>query len=617
MPKLEETPPTEIAQQSRETGTASSRQQLQSNVTPIQLPSGVISPVIPVYPEIPAAYRQDPFDTVPQYQQVPIAGGVDPFSTIPQYQQVPVAVGVAPLSIIPQYQHVPVVPPQPATVQLLPVVANVSVPVATPQAQPGFSRPAAAIASPSLPVIVIPPPPSAPQLTTPHPLNARVLGQRSQPGTAGGQFRQEDATRRPATTTPPPMKATRKEKSSIFGKLSRKPRRDPHETQNPQKVVSLFAFNVPKEFPLSDNIFAIVLLYYGREARDKKLHLNIKADSVITEESADNIRTHMIDAVVYGKIWEEDAPQGISRLFETAYGSQKNYVFLPHRNNEVPGLPAGLKSVSRCDNRGDGFRAQGFKYSAPTFGMLNECEAKNPFVFPDYTSVSLPYTFRGIGLTVDMKKMVLNINTAFDALRESDSFPMLTPAKKSALVTNLNYDTVLRIVRTYEQEGKFEAAGRKPYVSKLQKRLEKIDLTVIDEIIKGYYKQNKDPVLNEIYHAFVTKVREDELRVAEAIGPVNGEADESLPPLFSCSKESFRSLLHKLGYVYGKLNTRSVILQDERIVRLRYKYLKRIRENDALGSKQHPVVYLDETWQVASRHMKTCMYAGNHETFYF
>ena len=376
----------------------------------------------------------------------------------------------------------------------------------------------------------------------------------------------------------------------------RNPRQEPSSTQDPNKIVSLFAFHVPKSYAISRTIHAIILLYYSREARDKKKHMEITAGTVITDSVAVHIRTYMSDAVVYGKAWEEDVSQSASDLFENFYVS-KNYIFMPHRHNEKPDSPADWKSVSRCDNRGDGFTPEGFKYSPQTFGELNVCEERVPFIFPDYSSVFHPYSFRGVSLSKYMKKMIVNIKTAFDSLRESSSFSKLSASKKTALVTNIQYYTVLRLVKLHEEGGTFEETERKPYVSQLQKKLEKIDLRAIDRIIKSYYAKNVSPLLNDIYSEFISTVREEELKAAEEMGPVSGDDEESLPPLFSCSKETFRQLLHKLGYVYGKLDTRAVILKDERIVRLRHKYLTRIRQNDALGEdKKRPVIFLDETW---------------------
>ena len=88
--------------------------------------------------------------------------------------------------------------------------------------------------------------------------------------------------------------------------------------------------------------------------------MEITPDTVVTDSVAVHIRTHMSDAVVYGKAWEDDISQSVSDLFENFYVS-KNYIFMPHRHNEAPGSTAGFKSLSRCDNRGDGFTPEGFK----------------------------------------------------------------------------------------------------------------------------------------------------------------------------------------------------------------------------------------------------------------
>ena len=162
----------------------------------------------------------------------------------------------------------------------------------------------------------------------------------------------------------------------------------------------------------------------------------------------------MVDAILYGKTWKEDTNQRVSGLFHDYFDGRKNYIFIPYRNNEAPQVTAELKSISRCDNRGDGFRTHGYKYSPPTFGKLNLCDDRTQFIFPDYFSTAHPYNFREIGLTTHMKEIVINVKTSFDSITDGASFLKLSSARKTAVFTNLHYYTVLRLVRVHEQEGK-------------------------------------------------------------------------------------------------------------------------------------------------------------------
>jgi len=53
--------------------------------------------------------------------------------------------------------------------------------------------------------------------------------------------------------------------------------------------------------------------------------------------------------------------------------------------------------------------------------------------------------------------------------------------------------------------------------------------------------------------------------------------------------------LRKIGFRFGRINNRDVILQRSDIVAKRFEYLKAIRENRrSLNPK--PIIYTDETW---------------------
>jgi len=75
---------------------------------------------------------------------------------------------------------------------------------------------------------------------------------------------------------------------------------------------------------------------------------------------------------------------------------------------------------------------------------------------------------------------------------------------------------------------------------------------------------------------------------------VRRQHGEDLQP-FKCGLHSFRKILKKIGFVFGKIGIRDAILQRPDIVQRRGEYLKAMRENEK-SNNPLPVVYTDETW---------------------
>ena len=83
---------------------------------------------------------------------------------------------------------------------------------------------------------------------------------------------------------------------------------------------------------------------------------------------------------------------------------------------------------------------------------------------------------------------------------------------------------------------------------------------------------------------------------------------------FECSINTFRKLMHNIGFHYGKINNRDVILMRDDIVAKRWNYLEALRKNQASANPK-PIIYtsnkLDvmnsytaEQWKAHVNHVK-------------
>ncbi|XP_038223571.1 uncharacterized protein LOC119840864 [Zerene cesonia] len=153
------------------------------------------------------------------------------------------------------------------------------------------------------------------------------------------------------------------------------------------------------------------------------------------------------------------------------------------------------------------------------------------------------------------------------------------------LATGINKNTLTRIRRETRDA---EASCSKITTPKKKGRgksvvCESFEIAALHNIINSIYTvRKKFPTLNKIF----------------------ATAKEELQ--YPGSKNTLkRILVGSLGYKFKRCQSnRFALIQRPYIAAWRAKYLRRIRENDALGADKKPVIYLGETWIHA-------LYAGN------
>lgn len=136
--------------------------------------------------------------------------------------------------------------------------------------------------------------------------------------------------------------------------------------------------------------------------------------------------------------------------------------------------------------------------------------------------------------------------------------------KETSRLTKVSVRTIQRIV----SNGPITSPRKRAKIA-----FNKIDSFVMDNVVRivhGFYANNFVPTLTDIYKKVTTS----------DVG-------------FKYCRTTLWSLLKKLGFTYGRLDDRKVIMQSPRLLQLRDKYLNEIQIHRSQGKQ---IIYLDETW---------------------
>lgn len=159
--------------------------------------------------------------------------------------------------------------------------------------------------------------------------------------------------------------------------------------------------------------------------------------------------------------------------------------------------------------------------------------------------------------------------------------------------TGINKNTITKIKREGIQA---EAVGKSKIPTPKKKArgkavvLDKFNLSALNQMIQTFYLEHKEmPSLNKIYL----------------------KAQDSLN--FQGSKTTLlRIMKNQLGYKFKKCSdNRSRLIERPNIKAWRAKYLRRIRENDALGTNKKPVIYV-QTWNLSHNSLSKYRQSSDH-----
>lgn len=291
------------------------------------------------------------------------------------------------------------------------------------------------------------------------------------------------------------------------------------------------------------------------------------------------LNAYLQDLVIYGDTCPIEYCYELLRLLPNGpQVSVQNGVYVPMayviENDNNPPPDSG---ISRCSTGNWPFQIDDFILAAQTPRARNRCPR------PLQTT---RFDMRGFALQKTAQKIILNVDNFFEM---SENNPMMLQQNYRQLTcaaVGLGENTIKKIIKNWK-ENAIETPGKKrnrPFP--VQSRVDNFYEAMIRRIIVGFFKRNLAPLFQMIYDEFMSGIAkaEEDLRN-------KGHDFES----FKMSKNTFRKVLHKLGYRYAKINMRDAILMRPDIVMLRGKYLAEIKKNDE-SPNPLPVVYVDETW---------------------
>jgi transposase len=139
--------------------------------------------------------------------------------------------------------------------------------------------------------------------------------------------------------------------------------------------------------------------------------------------------------------------------------------------------------------------------------------------------------------------------------------------KETSTFTSVPERTVKRIVSSLSSGPRYLPRKR---VKDSFKKIDNFTEEVVKRTVYDFYRKNEVATLTEIHQALL----------ASEVG-------------FPYSETTLWRLLRKLGFKYGKLNERRIIMETSRLKKLREEFITNIRLKRSAGKS---IVYLDETW---------------------
>jgi hypothetical protein len=300
---------------------------------------------------------------------------------------------------------------------------------------------------------------------------------------------------------------------------------------------------------------------------------------------ANSVRHHIRDMFVYST---ECLPNHAA-LLKTIYKDFPNDCFDYFYSIDRSQSASLDISYSRCGTGNVRFRSAMFRDAINTPGSQNRCPSlKNDKSFRP------PFKFRGTALQSTAQKMILNVWHSVQVAATDPSFLDGPPKETAAKMLGITERTITRINERWRKNAIMTPGKNRKRICPAQAMIDSFDQDKIRTIISDYYKKGKPPLLEHIYNDFLL-CKAASNSVQEALFERHGDLVSPPDPDFSISKATFSIVLRKMGFKYGRIDTRAIVLQKPDIVSWRGRYLKRLKKNEAAtGPNKLNVIYLDE-----------------------
>lgn len=375
---------------------------------------------------------------------------------------------------------------------------------------------------------------------------------------------------------------TRRPKSGLYFVLGTSGSQPDLDVENIQEFVT--PADGIKGIPADDkSTYAVILLYLPNKSERSKAEESFGMQHMdyfyvpkpLQDVQRSYIDKYVQDIAIYGAPCDLQICSEFVRLIVNPSPSIETvadqYIPIPLiQDNNLP----PYRSMNRCTLNSLPMQIDSFAEGPATPGRMNVCPASPaPGVF----------SFRGSRLQSSAQKVVVNVHHHFQEVSAGRRIVEGTAIHMTSEACSLEERTIQKVLASW-RSGTIETPGKKRKVRPhKQIQIDSFYADMIKRIIQDIYARQRSPFVDDIFKEFKAGVLVQE--------QTRRESGEDVIP-FTCHEKTFRKILHRLGFKYGRIQTRDVLLMRPRIVMWRSKYLNILRKN-AKSPNPKKVIYLD------------------------
>lgn len=326
-----------------------------------------------------------------------------------------------------------------------------------------------------------------------------------------------------------------------------------------------------------DGTFAVILLHLESKVGSQlmlKGSVNTKQETEFEDPHRYIVKKYLQDIVIFGAPCSNLVCDEFTSLIpKRSIVESMNDMFIP-----IPYVDqsetAPFYSINRCSNSLLPMQQDEFSEGQQTIAAANLC--------PSVQTLQA-FSLERTTLQSSAQKVIANTHAFFQAYSTSPRILEDDPLSLTCQATSLGKRAVKKVLENV-RTGNIKTPGKtRTLPLTKQGQIDKFNGDIIKRIIQGYYKRNEAPFVRDVHRDF-------ESRMTETVRDEDGSEREV--PTFKCSEKTFRKILRRLGFKFGKINLRDAVLMKPEIVNWRGKFLNALRKNKN-STNPMPVIYLD------------------------
>jgi len=150
------------------------------------------------------------------------------------------------------------------------------------------------------------------------------------------------------------------------------------------------------------------------------------------------------------------------------------------------------------------------------------------------------------------------------------------------VVTGISEHKILEINSNQKQDKLLTPGRRRPNQKcPVMSQFDSFRVDHVKRLVQSFYDRNDPPLIENVFEKLKQEIQGEE----EAL-----RRQGITPKPFKCSTRSFRRFIKSIGFKYGNINMRDVILMRDDIVSKRFKYIEALRTNRN-SDNPLPIIY--------------------------